>query len=229
MEHYLPNISVDTVIIGYDEGKLKCLLLRIGEKWMLPGGYVGRSESVEDAANRVLQERTHLIDAHLKFLSVAGRGDRTFDDDWKALFSQLNVPYDATSWVTDRFVSLVYYSLVHLPSVNPQAGEMDAEVAWFAMDELPAMWMDHASIVAKTRESLRKDVKLDQIAHHLLAPEFTMPNLHEVHQHILGAEIDRSRFQKKMLSLELFERLHKDQVKTPGRNPYLYRVKEVQS
>ena len=75
---FLPNLSVDMVIIGFHEGELKCLLLKIGDKWLLPGGYVFRTESVENATVRILRERTGLKDPHFKFLSVFGGEDRKF-------------------------------------------------------------------------------------------------------------------------------------------------------
>ena len=67
---FLPNLSIDLVIIGYEAHKLKCLLLQIGDKWLLPGGYVRVDESVDESVNRVLKERTALEDPHFKFLSV---------------------------------------------------------------------------------------------------------------------------------------------------------------
>ncbi|MEY2963607.1 MAG: hypothetical protein RL754_868 [Bacteroidota bacterium] len=222
-EVYVPNLSVDTVIFGYENGKLKCLLLKMGSRWMLPGGFVGKTEAVQEAAERIVLERTGIENPHLKFLSVCGSGTRSFKEDWDLIFPELGLKYDPNSWLIDRFVSLVHYSLLYIPSVNPKVTGSDTEAAWFPVDELPTMWFDHAQTVRQTRESLRVDVKLEQIAHHLLAKEFTMPQLHEVHQVILGMEVDRSRFQKKMLSLEIFERLEKNKVKSPGRNPYLYR------
>ena len=70
-ELYLPQLSVDIAIVGYEEKELKCLLLQIGDKWLLPGGFIGRDESVDQAAVKVLKERTGLENSHLKFLSVS--------------------------------------------------------------------------------------------------------------------------------------------------------------
>ena len=78
---FLPNLSVDMVIIGFHEEKLKCLLLQIGDRWLLPGGYIFRSESVEAATVRILKERTGLLDPHFKFLSVFGGEDRNFTEE----------------------------------------------------------------------------------------------------------------------------------------------------
>ena len=93
-DYFLPNLSVDIVIIGYHEGMLKGLLLKIGDKWLLPGGYIQRQESVDGAATRILKERTGLEDPHLKFLSVFGSEGRRFTRQWKA-FAEKAAEVDA--------------------------------------------------------------------------------------------------------------------------------------
>ncbi|HBT09399.1 MAG TPA: NUDIX hydrolase, partial [Leeuwenhoekiella sp.] len=70
--------------------------------------------------------------------------------------------------------------------------------------------------------TLKEEVGLEHLSYNLLPEKFTMPQLHQLHQHILEENIDRSRFQKKMLASGLFKRLPKLKKDTPGRNPYLY-------
>ena len=223
--HFLPNLSVDIVIVGYEEGVLKALLLRIGDQWLLPGGYIGRHESVDEAAARILRERTGLEDSHLKFLSVFGAENRRFTEQWKAFSQKAGLPWKEDSWVNDRFVTLAYYSLVHIEEIEPRAGEFDEAIAWFPLDALPEMWMDHRAIVLEARGRLKEDIRHEQVTFNLLPDTFTMPELHQLHQAILEEPLDRSRFQKKMLATGLFERLPKRQKDSPGRNPYQYRVK----
>ncbi len=223
-EYYLPNLSVDVVIIGYEEGELKCLLLQIGEKWLLPGGYVGRSESVDDAAVRILKERTGLGDPHLKFLSVFGHAERNFHTEWKEFLEKTGQPWREDYWFNTRFVSLAYYSLVKIGELHPVPGAFDQAVAWVPFRELPTMWMDHKAIALQARDHLREDVRHEQISHMLLPSPFTMPELHRLHETILQEKIDRSRFQKKMLASGRYKRLPRLQKDAPGRNPYQYAV-----
>ncbi len=215
--YFLPNLSIDQVIIGYEDNTLKCLLLRIGEKWLLPGGYIGRYESVDDAAVRILRERTGLDDPHLKFLSVFGEGNRKFTGEWQEFALELGFEGKENSWFNDRFVSLVYYSLVNMEQTHPVPGKFDQEVAWFPMDSLPGMWMDHKEMVLEARQRLKEDIRHEQFSYKLLPSPFTMPELHQLHQVILGEPIDRSRFQKKMLATGLFRRLPKLKKESPGR------------
>jgi ADP-ribose pyrophosphatase YjhB (NUDIX family) len=222
---FLPHQSVDTAIIGYDKGHLKCLLLRVGQKWMLPGGYIGTNENVLDAALRVLEDRTQLSHPHLKFLTVMGGAERKFPEDWKTILAGLNTPYAEDLWVVQRFVSIVYYSFVDIHTAAPTASGVDQEVAWFDFKELPDMWMDHRDILMAARERLKEDIRREHITHNLLPEEFTMPQLHELHEVILEESVDRSRFQKKMLATGMFEQLPTKKVNAPGRNPFLYRIK----
>ncbi|WP_139150394.1 NUDIX hydrolase [Flagellimonas zhangzhouensis] len=223
---FLPNLSVDLVIIGYTDSKLKCLLLQLGDKWILPGGYILRTESVDDATLRILQERTGLDDPHFKFLSVFGGKDRKFTEEWRQFFKINNLPFKEDYWTNDRFVTLAYYSLVDFESTTPVIGNLDTAFGWFDLDQLPNMMMDHKEIVLTAKERLKEDVRHEYLSYNLLAEDFTMPQLHQLHQTILGEELDRSRFQKKMLASGMFERLPKLQTDSPGRKPYLYRVKK---
>lgn len=225
-DYFLPNLSIDLVIIGYDDNTLKCLLLKIGDKWLLPGGYIGRDESVPDAAVRILQHRTGIAEPHLKFLAVFGDRNRRFTDEWRAFWEKIGQEWKEDSWLNTRFITLAYYSLVDIGNTFPAVHDFDEDFGWFDFDELPDMWMDHRSIVLEARNRLKEDIKHEEVTYKLLPGQFTMPELHQLHEAILETKLDRSRFQKKMLSTGMFERLPKRQQETPGSNPYQYRVKK---
>jgi len=222
---FLPNLSIDMVIIGYKGNVLKCLLLKIGEKWLLPGGYIRLDQSVDEAAQYILKQRTGLENSYLKFLSVFGEKNRQFKKVMKEFVEKTGMEWTEDYWFNNRFVSLVYYSLVNIDKTHPSVSHFDEAFAWFDFDELPEMWMDHKSIVNTARQRLKEDIHSEQMTYNLLPKEFTMPELYQLHQVILDEKIERSHFQKKMLATGLFERLPELQKTTPGRNPYQYRVK----
>ena len=130
-QYFLPNLSIDLVIIGYSDAKLKCLLLKIGKKWLLPGGYVQRNESVEDAAQRILKSRAGLEDTFLKFLAVFGSEDRQFKSFLEQFAINEHIHLDQKSWLTGRFVSLTYYALVNYEEIFPTTGDFDEAFGWF--------------------------------------------------------------------------------------------------
>ncbi len=221
---FLPNLSIDIVIIGYRGNVLKCLLLKVGEKWLLPGGYIRFDQSVDEAAQNILIQRTGLQNSYLKFLSVFGDKNRQFRNVMKEVFKRMGMEWQKDYWFNNRFVSLAYYSLVDIDKTHPRVDHFDEAFAWFDFDELPEMWMDHKFIVNTARERLKKDIRQEHMTYNLLPKEFTMPELYKLHQVILEERIERSRFQKNMLSTGLFERLPELHKSTPGRNPYQYRV-----
>ena len=223
-EFVLPNLSIDIVIIGYRAEELKCLLLQIDDKWLLPGGFILNDESVENAVKRVLKERTSLQDTHFKFLEVFGDKDRRFKQMWKEFYKKSGLSWTDDCWLNSRFITLAYYALVNIEKTFPALNETDQAFAWFSFNDLPNMWMDHKSIALTARNRLKEDMKQEQITFNLLPDEFTMPELHQLHQTILEENLDRSRFQKKMLSTNLFERLPEQRKDSPGRNPYHYRI-----
>ena len=225
-QFFLPHLSIDLVVIGYQAGELKCLLLQLDDKWALPGGYVKREESVDTAVVRILKERTGLEEPHFKFLSVFGDPRRSFSGEFQQYFEKKGLPWREDYWINQRFVTLAYYSLVDIATIHPVPGVFDEAAAWFSFDELPHCWMDHANILAAARDRLKDDVKREHLTYNMLPREFTMPELHQLHQTILQEKLDRSRFQKKMLATGLFERLPKLQKERPGSNPYQYRIKK---
>ena len=54
-DQYLKNVAVDNVIFGYHDKELKVLLQRpiVVDKWTVTGGYIRKTESIEDAAIRI--------------------------------------------------------------------------------------------------------------------------------------------------------------------------------
>ncbi|MCA6075066.1 NUDIX hydrolase [Fulvivirga sedimenti] len=225
-DHFLPNLSIDLVIIGQEDSVLKCLLLQIGDKWILPGGFIQLDESVQQAVERNLRERTGLENPHFKFLSVFGDSQRKFSHEIKEFLIHTGQPWNDDFWLNTRFVTLAYYSLVNIGETHPTVSNFDKSFAWFSLDELPDMWMDHASIVQEARKRLKEDIISEHISYNLLPEQFTMPELHQLHESILEEKLDRSRFQKKMLASGRFKRLPKLKKETPGRNPYQYSIRK---
>lgn len=222
---FLPNISIDIVILGFQDGELKVLLQEFDEQWCLPGGYVFKEESLSDAAHRVLYDRTGIEHPFLKLFQVFGDRDRSFAPQFKRLLERMGLEWRSDLWINQRFVTMAHYALVNIPEVEPTRGVLDLSHDWFSVEELPSMLMDHGAIVAASKNQLRSDITLEHISFNLLPDEFTMPELQQLHETILGRKLERSRFQKKMLSFDVFERLPLPKEDAPRRKPYLYRFK----
>ncbi|MEK6153829.1 NUDIX domain-containing protein [Flavobacteriaceae bacterium 3-367] len=225
-ELFLPHISIDNVIFGYENDSLYVLLLEIVEdKWMLPGGFIERQEPLDQAAVRILNERTGLNKVYLKQFYTFGDPNRSFPTEMEQLFLKIGIPWDKDLWISQRFISVGYYALVHMAMTRPTAGFFSLRHQWFRLDALPELLLDHKEIVEAALQKFRADLQVDPVAFHLLPQKFTMPELHRVYETVLGRQMDRSRFQKKMLGYAVFERLEERREGVPHKRPYLYSYK----
>src|SRR3984957_4244348 len=191
--YFLPAVSVDNVIFGFHDNELKVLLLHLDAIGAggLPGGYVFKEESIEDAAVRILQNRTSLKNLFLQQFSVFGSADRTRQD----VLRKVLAPWDATiagdSWLMQRFISIGYYALVEYEKVAPQPDEFSSRCAWHNLNELPALIFDHREIIGKALQALRLQINYQPIGYNLLPREFTLKNLQVIYETILGRKLDR--------------------------------------
>ncbi len=220
---FLPHLSVDIVIFGYEVDQLKVLLLEIThDKWMLPGGYIFKEEAMDDASKRVLWERTGLEEVYLKQFYTFGKPERSFSNEIKSLFKSHDLPWHKDLWINQRFISTGYYALVNAEATNPVAGMFARDIGWFSINDLPDLLLDHRLIIDKAFKELQKDLQVYPVAYHLLPKKFTMPELHRVFETVLQKKMDRSRFQKKMFEYGVFKRLDERREGVPYRRPYLY-------
>ncbi len=227
---WLPSLSVDCVIFGFHENDLKVLLLtlRDGQGLVLPGGLVGRQEGVDEAAARVLAERTGLTNIFLEQFYVFGqhnRGNQAFGHHI-ARVNGIELPPD--HWFTRRFVSVSYYALVDFSKVIASPDVLSDAIGWYDVHELPALLLDHTAIVQKALETLRLMLDHRLVGFNLLPDIFTMAELQRLYETILGRALTRTNFQRKMLSLDILKRVDKKRTGGAHKAPYLYRFDQAQ-
>jgi len=226
---WLPSISVDCVIFGFHENQLKVLLLKFKKSpvWALAGGFVGIEEDVDQAAQRILEERTGLTDIYLEQFYTFGDMARNYRavDEHRGVNEAMGGESDKLDFVDQRFITIGYYALVDYSQVqvNPQ-GMSDAS-EWMDVTALPKLFLDHNRIVIKALESMRRSLDEKLVAFALLSETFTMSELQLVYETILGKRLVRTNFQRKILSLDILERIEKKYTGGAHKAPYLYRLK----
>src|SRR5215469_1565919 len=200
-------LTVDCVVFGFDEGDLKVLLIQralepFKGRWALPGGFVRLEETLDEAARRELAEEAGLKNVFLEQLYSFGTVNRD---------------------PRERVVSVAYYALVKLTEHAAKAATDAANAQWFSVSRVPKLAFDHANILETAVERLKGKVRYQPIGFELLPPKFTLSQLQHLYEAVLGTELDKRNFRKKVLSFDLLVPLKETQMLGRHRPAQLFR------
>ena len=201
------SITIDCVIFGFDKGSLKVLLVEHAEgiskgKWALPGGWIKEEESIDHAAQRLLRELTGLDNIYLEQLKAFGDVDR---------------------FPLGRVVTIGYYALIKIEDYNITAGFTASDAKWYNVADIPELIYDHNKIITFSLKQLQNRVKQAPIGFNLLPEKFTLLQLMQLYEQILGIEMDKSNFRRKILRMKLLQALDEKQQDVSHRAAKLYR------
>ncbi len=205
-------VAVDCIIFGYDiiEKDLKLLLIKRSfepakGKWSLAGGFVEQNESLDEAAARILINLTGLKDVYLEQSYTYGEIDR-----------------DPGA----RVISISYSALIKIQDIDRKAKERN-EAHWQSMGSLPGLIFDHRSMVDKALSDLQMEIKIKPIGFELLPEKFTLVQLQDLYEAIHQRPIDKRNFRKKILSMDILEKLDEKERQTSRKGAWYYRfIKE---
>ena len=199
------GISVDCVIFGFDENELKVLLIKsdlkkFESKWSLLGDLVNNHEDLDEAAYRVLKERTGMDDLYLEQVRAFGEMER----------------HPAA-----RVVTIAYCSLVNIQ--HHKLKILDNELHWHRLNTLSEMAFDHKKIMDTCHTWLQKRVQEHPLGFSLLPQKFSLRELQNLYEAILGVKLDRRNFRKKFFSMDLLEDTQELETDVPHRPGKLYK------
>jgi 8-oxo-dGTP diphosphatase len=185
------QLTVDVVIFTVRDEILQVLLVRRGVEpfagsWAIPGGFVIEDEALEDAARRELREETGARDVYLEQLYTFGDPGRD---------------------PRGRVVTVAYYALVSPDRLAIRAGSDAADARWFDVAAVADLAFDHASILRYALERLRSKVEYSTVAFELLPEKFTLSDVQAVFETILGRELDKRNFRRKLKLLDVLTEL----------------------
>ncbi len=209
-EHPRPALTVDVVIFSLRAGALQVLLVRRGEppfagQWAIPGGFVQIEESLDEAANRELEEETGLEAAYLEQLYTYGDPERD---------------------PRGRVVSVAYFALVPPGETHRIEGGTDAmEAAWHPIQDLPRLAFDHDEILHYALRRLRYKLEYSAVGFELLPEEFTLSEIQQTYEIILGEKLDKRNFRRRILNAEIIEATPHQRT-GDGRPARLYRYRD---
>lgn len=203
-------VAVDCIILGFDGEELKALLIKRNfepekGKWSLMGGFVGKKESIDDAASRVLHELTGLTNIYMEQLHCFGDPKRD---------------------IAGRVVSVAYFALINLNEYSQQINE-DHEARWFPITKLPALIFDHKTMINKAQERLQQKVANQPIGFELLPDKFTLPQLRHLYQAIYNTSFDKRNFTKKILSLGVLKKLAEKDRASSKKGAFYYKFDKI--
>jgi ADP-ribose pyrophosphatase YjhB (NUDIX family) len=202
-------VSVDCIIFGFDEGKLKVLIGRRqmdpgrGE-WSLYGGFVAADESLDDAARRTLYELTGMKDVFMRQVETFGRVDRD---------------------PGERVISVAYYALINVKDYSEEL-QKEHGVEWVSSDELPHLYSDHNEMVDKAWRLMMQKIRTEPIGFKLLPELFTLTQLQRLYEAVVGHEIDKRNFRKRIKEMDFIQKTDKIDKKGSKRGAYLYRFND---
>ena len=209
--HYdRPSVAVDVVIFTLREEDLQVLLVRrrnapFAGHWAIPGGFVNIDESLESAALRELEEETSVRDVYIEQLYTFGKPDRD---------------------PRTRVISVAYFALVPAEALPPiRAGDDAADARWWSVYRLPAVAFDHAEILDYALTRVRYKLEYSAVGFELLPETFMLSELQSAYEVILGEELDRGNFRKKLRKAAVVEATRAYRT-TGGRPARLYRFRD---
>ena len=192
-----PSVTTDCVIFGFDGTRMKVLLVQRGiepykGRWAFPGGFLQMDESAEEGALRELREETGLSGAFIRQFHTFSAPDRD---------------------PRERVITIAFYALVRIEEVT--GGDDAADARWFALDEVPQLAFDHDQILRTAEQALRQQIHFEPVGFELLPEKFTLRELQNLYEAILGVRFDKRNFSNKINRLGLLEPL--DEKVNPSR------------
>jgi 8-oxo-dGTP diphosphatase len=197
-------LSVDCVIFGFDDNKLKVLLIRsdlkkFHGKWYLLGDLVDPKEELDDAALRILKKRTGLDDVLLARVKTFGSLNRH---------------------PAGRVISVAYCALINIQ--NHKLKILDYELHWHDVNDIAELAFDHMQILNASYEQLQRRVQEQPLAFSLLPKKFSPRDLQNVCEAILDINMDRRNFRKKFFAMDFLVDIKDMEKKLPHRLVKLY-------
>jgi 8-oxo-dGTP diphosphatase len=198
-------LSVDCVIFGFDENKLKVLLIRSDlkkyqSKWSLLGDLVQPEEDLDASAYRILKQRTGLDDLYLEQVHTFGNTDRH---------------------PGGRVVTVAYCSLINIQHHKLEI--LDNELHWHDVEAITDLAFDHQQIFETCYRRLQKRVQEHPLGFSLLPNKFSLRELQNLYEAILGVKLDRRNFRKKFFAMDFLVDIDEIETNVPHRPGKLYR------
>ncbi len=202
-------VAVDCVIFGYFNGKLKVLLQErdyepFSGELSVQGGFVQEGENINDAALRILYERTGIHGVYIEQVGTFGEADR--DPGARVVSTAYTCLID--SHLCDDNIVRKYHSL------------------WADIDNLPTLHFGHGEMVKMALHRLRMNIGRKPVGFHLMPPMFTLTQLQQLYEAVIGDTVDKRNFRKRISEMPFIEKTEFIDKKHSKRGAALYKYND---
>lgn len=206
-DSFIEALTIDCLIFGFKKSELDILLVQHGEgiskgRWALPGGWIKYNEGMDEAATRLLKDLTGVSNIYLEQLEAFGNVDR---------------------YPIKRVITIAYYALVKPEDYTLHAGFTAADAQWFKISDVPELPYDHTKILLQGLAYLKHKVMHEPIGFNLLPKKFTLLQLQELYEAILGKKLDKPNFRRKLMKMNLLVPCKEKQTDVSHRAAGLFR------
>jgi len=212
-EHPRHLVAVDCIIFGYDilEKEIKLLLIKRSfepakGKWSLAGGFVKENESLDEAASRILYQLTGLRNVYME-----------------QSFTYGGIKRDPGA----RVISTSYSALIKIQAIDRKLKELHG-AHWQSLTRLPHLIFDHRDMVNRTLNELQMQIKVKPVGFELLPEKFTLVQLQDLYEAIYQHDIDKRNFRKKILSMNILEKLDEKEKETSKKGAFYFKFNKEQ-
>ena len=206
-ENIIGSVSVDCVVLGFESQTLNILLIkRLIESqegvWALPGGFIRLDEHLAEAPKRILEEMSNVKDIYLEQVGAFGEIER---------------------FPPSRAITVGYYALVDPSQYELYSFKSEAlEARWFPLSKKPRLPYDHDEIVDTSLKKLKRKLRYEPIGFELLPKKFSLRQIQNLYEAILGVDLDNRNFRRKLLTMGLLNQLNEKQEDVAHRKAILY-------
>lgn len=202
-------VAIDCIVFGYDEKGLQLLIVKRHIEpgkglWALMGGLLENSETLDEAAQRIVLKLTGMNDVYLEELKVFSRIDRD---------------------PVERIVSVTYFSLINIHNYEHQLTP-EFEARWVPIGQLPDLIFDHEQMVEYAKERLKYKAALHPIGFELLPEKFTLTQLRNLYDAIFETQLDKGNFRRMILASGLLIKLWEKDKSASKKGAYFYQLDE---
>lgn len=186
----IDNLDVRVVVFSLRSEQLQVLLRPGATVWELPGCPVLVDQSLDEAASRSVQRLTGQRDPYLEQLYTYGDAAR--------------------SGPCGRLISVVYFAILPARALNatataPALSKDEEPAQWFPADHLPALAADHGEVISYALRRMRYKLEYTAIGFQLLPEVFSLSELQNVYEMILGERLDKRNFRRRILQARIIE------------------------